>query len=121
MRAVYKKSMCIALALILIGTLAAFAIQTDFGKVTVKDIYLPTEDQNHLHALAFIPKNATAENKAPVVITTHGWLNSAEVQDAACIELSRRGIVVISLDNYNHGLSGSIYSSHPADAVETGA
>lgn len=115
-----KRMMCIALALIVLGSVFACLLQTDFGKVTVEDIYLPTENQNYLHALAFIPKSASAENKAPVVITTHGWLNSAEVQDAASIELARRGFVVIALDNYNHGLSGSIDPMLTVDAVETG-
>ena len=115
-----KKMLCIALVLILIGSVFACLLQTDFGNVSVKDIYLPTENQNYLHALAFIPKSASEENKLPVVITTHGWLNSAEVQDAACIELSRRGIVVIALDNYNHGDSGCVDEMMIVDAVNTG-
>ena len=115
-----KKIFGIALVLILAGNILACMIQTNFGRVTVKDIYLPTENQNYLHALAFIPKSADSENKAPVIITTHGYLNSAEVQDAACIELSRRGFVVIALDNYNHGLSGCVNEMMTADAVLTG-
>ena len=74
-----KKLMCIALALILIGSIAACLLQTDFGSVKVKDIYILTEDKQELHALAFIPKEASAENKVPVVVTSHGWLNSAEL------------------------------------------
>jgi len=112
--------MCIALILIFVGSLFASLLQSDFGKVRVEDIHLPTENQNSLHAQVFIPKTATKDNKAPVVITAHGWLNSAEVQDAACIELSKRGFVVISLDVYNHGMSGSIDSCQTDDAIETG-
>ena len=36
---------------------------------------------------------------------THGYLNSAEMQDANAIELSRRGYVVLALDMYDHGHS----------------
>lgn len=115
-----NKVLCIAFALILIGGIGAFALQTGFGQVTVKDIYLVTEEQQYLHALAFIPKSATAENPAPVVITSHGWLNSAEVQDAASIELSRRGFVVIAMDAYNHGLSSSVIESQPLDSEKNG-
>ncbi len=115
-----KKIFSIALTLILAGNILACMIQTSFGKVSVKDIYLPAENQNYLHALAFIPKSASPENKAPAIITTHGYLNSAEVQDAACIELSRRGFVVIALDNYNHGLSSCVDDMMIADAVQTG-
>lgn len=102
-----KKILCIALILILIGSVFASALQTDFGKVSVKDLYLLTEEQQYLHVLAFIPKSASAENPCPAVVTSHGWLNSAEVQDATCIELSRRGIAVFAMDAYNHGLSSS--------------
>ncbi len=61
-----KKIFGIALVLILAGNILACIIQTNFGRVTVKDIFLPTENQNYLHALAFIPKSADSENKAPV-------------------------------------------------------
>ena len=102
-----KRLLCIALALVLLGSLFACLIQTDGFKVRVKDIYLPTNDQQYLHAYAYIPKSASAENKCPVVLTCHGWLNSAEMQDAACIELSRRGVMVISMDAYSHGMSSN--------------
>lgn len=122
MKKLKKRTLTLIAAFFLIfaGSISAFILQTDFGKVTVEDIYLPTENQNYLHALAFIPKEASADHQVPLVITAHGWLNSAEVQDAACIELSRRGIAVISIDVYNHGLSGSIDSCQTDDAIETG-
>ena len=107
----YKKRLAIAMIVILLCSIFAMLLQTDFGKVQVEDIYFPTEGHQYLHALAFIPKNASADNKVPCVVTSHGFLNSAEVQDAASIELSRRGIMVIAMDAYNHGLS-----SRQADA-----
>ena len=112
MKTKWKKQMCIALILILIGRLAAMALQTDFGKVTVKDINVLTDDQQYMHALAFIPKEASKDNKVPCVITSHGWLNSGEVQDAASIELSRRGIMVIAMDAYSHGLSSNVINGY---------
>lgn len=115
-----RKILCLAFALILIGGLGAFALQTSFGQVMIRDIYLVTEQQQYLHALAYIPKTASAENPCPVVITSHGWLNSAEVQDAASIELSRRGIAVIAMDAYNHGLSSSVIVSQPVDSEVNG-
>ncbi|MBP3736295.1 MAG: alpha/beta hydrolase [Lachnospiraceae bacterium] len=111
-----KRVLCIGLLLILIGSIGAALLQTDFGQVKIRDINLITEDHQHLHGLMFIPKTATAENPAPVVITSHGWLNSAEVQDAASIELSRRGIVVIAMDAYNHGLSSSVQVDQLVDS-----
>lgn len=115
-----KRILCIALILILIGSIGAAVLQTDFGKVTIKDVYIPTGDQQYMHALAFIPKQASEDNKLPCVITSHGWLNSAEVQDAASIELSRRGIVVIAMDAYSHGFSSSVDDSVPNDSIKNG-
>jgi len=110
-----KKALCIALVVILICSIAAAALQTDFFKVSVRDINIATDNNEYIHALAFIPKNASASNKVPVVITSHGWLNTGEVQDAASIELARRGIMVIAMDATGHGLSsnpdGSIMES----------
>ncbi len=111
-----NKILCIALVLILIGSIGAALLQTGAGDVTVKDLYLVTEQQQYLHALIYMPKEATPETPAPVVITSHGWLNSAEVQDAASIELSRRGFVVIAMDAYNHGLSSSVQVSQAVDS-----
>lgn len=115
-----KKLLCVALILILVGSIAACAIQTDFGKVEVKDLYLLTEEHQYLHALAFIPESASADNPCPVVATSHGWLNSAELQDATCIELSRRGVMVIAIDAYNHGLSSSAWDSNAVATAENG-
>lgn len=109
----YKKRLSIALVVILLCSIFAMLLQTDFGKVQVEDIYLPTEGHQYMHALAFIPKNASADNKVPCVVTSHGFLNSAEVQDAASIELSRRGIMVIAMDAYNHGLSSRQLDADP--------
>lgn len=60
-----KRILCIALILILIGSIGAAVLQTDFGKVTIKDVYIPTGDQQYMHALAFIPKQASEDNKLP--------------------------------------------------------
>ncbi len=100
----------IGLILILIGSFVANLLQTDFRRVRVKDFYIGTEKQQTIHALAFIPKHCTAEKPCPAVVTSHGWLNSAEVQDAASIELSRRGVVVLAMDAYSHGMSSNLTS-----------
>lgn len=112
--------LCIALAVILVGSIGACILQTNAGKVKVKDINILTEQQQELHALAFIPEGASAENPVPVVVTSHGWLNSAEVQDAASIELSRRGIMVIAIDAYNHGLSSSTLTDQSIASTDQG-
>jgi hypothetical protein len=99
----------VSLILILISCIGASILQSNFGSIRIIDLNLATDHQQTLHALMFIPKSASASNKVPVVITSHGWLNSAEVQDAASIELSRRGVAVIAMDAYSHGMSSNIY------------
>ncbi len=101
------RNLIIGLILILVGSIFASMLQTDFYRVRVKDYTIGIEKQQTLHALAFIPKECTAENQCPAVVTSHGWLNSGEVQDAASIELSRRGIVVIAMDAVGHGMSSN--------------
>ena len=111
-----KRIIVIAVILILVGSVFASLLQTDFGKVKIKDLYLVTEDQQYLHGLIFLPKSATKDNPAPLVVTSHGWLNTAEIQDAASIELSRRGIIVIAMDAYNHGFSSSVQVDQLVDS-----
>jgi dienelactone hydrolase len=50
-----------------------------------------------------MPKGAGENDPRPVVVTTHGYLNTKEMQDAPAIEMSRRGYIVLALDMYDHG------------------
>lgn len=96
--------MCVALALILLGSILAGVFNSGAGATKVSRIRF---DGGHgeLSGLLYMPKDASADNPKPTVIVTHGYLNSAEMQDANAIELSRRGFVVLALDQYDHGHS----------------
>lgn len=93
-----------ALVLILLGSGLASVFNTSMGSVDVSRISF---DGGHgtLSGLLYMPEDASADNPKPTVIVTHGYLNSAEMQDANAIELSRRGFVVLALDQYDHGHS----------------
>ncbi len=97
------KLLCAALILILLGSILASALNGGSG-VKVSRIEFDT-DNGTLSGLLYMPKDASASNPKPTVIVTHGYLNSAEMQDANAIELSRRGYVVLALDQYDHGHS----------------
>ena len=104
--------LCCALALILLGSILAGVFNSGNGAVTVSRISF---DGGHgqLSGLLYMPKDASADNPKPTIIVTHGYLNSAEMQDANAIELSRRGFVVLALDQYDHGhsaLDHSVYA-----------
>ncbi len=96
--------LCISLVLILAGSLLAKNFNTSQGAVDVSRFSVKT-DNGTLSGLLYLPKTATAETPRPAVVVTHGYLNSAEMQDANAIELSRRGYVVFAMDMYDHGHS----------------
>lgn len=100
-----KKSLtwlCIALALCFVGGLVAGLVQNSFGAVTITDVVLET-DSGRFTGYLLVPDSATAENPAPAVVTSHGYLNHREMQDLNYVELSRRGFVVFAMDAYGHG------------------
>ena len=80
----------------------AHGIQTDHGSVAVSRGTLDT-DAGELSYKLYVPNNATAGNPAPGVLLLHGYQNDHETCAAYAIELARRGVVVMSLDEYGHG------------------
>ena len=66
-----------------------------------------------MSCLVFKPKTATPENPAPLIVTSHGYLNNREMQDINAVEWARRGFVVIAMDATNHGNS-AYYGSSPS-------
>lgn len=106
--------LCVALALILLGSILAGVFNTGTGATKVTRISF---DGGHgtLSGLLYMPKDASESNPKPTIIVTHGYLNSAEMQDANAIELSRRGFVVLALDQYDHGHS-SLDASNYSDS-----
>lgn len=104
------KWLCLALILVLAGSIIASAAHTSGGAVQVRSIQYVTLDGVLQRALLYIPKTATTQTPAPAVVSSHGYNNTAEVQNMNAIELSRRGYVVMAIDAYGHGQSG-FYSS----------
>lgn len=96
------KILAVALALILLGSFLASMFHTSFFNVKIKEIEFETE-RGTLNGLLYMPKGAGEEDPRPVIVTTHGYLNTKEMQDAPAIEMSRRGYIVLALDMYDHG------------------
>ena len=86
-----KRVFCIALVLILVSCIFASLIQTDFGKVQITTVNIVTDSGSTLCGHLYRPKDATAENPLPGIVTCHGNYNNKEMQDVNAIELSRRG------------------------------
>ena len=102
--------------LILISSFFASVVQSSGGRVDVQTIKFPTQNGQLLVADLFKPKTATQKNPAPLVIVIPGFQRSKETLSNISIELSRRGIVVISIDPYAQGFSSSSMSKTSASS-----
>lgn len=79
-------------------------IQTDNGKVEISQGQIETADGILTYKL-YKPKTATEKTPASAVLLLHGYQNDRETSSSYAIELARRGVVVMSLDEYGHGYS----------------
>lgn len=105
MRSNIKRPLALLIALLMGITgcmMVAHGIQTDHGNVTVTQGNINTALGNLDYKL-YVPDTATAENPAPGVLLLHGYQNDHETCAAYAIELARRGVVVLALDEYGHG------------------
>ena len=79
-------------------------LQRDGGNVEITNGVIELDNGNLIYKL-YKPKDVSSSNKAPAVLLLHGYQNDHETCAAYAIELSRRGYVVMSLDEYGHGAS----------------
>lgn len=94
----------VSLIVIVFGCMiGANAIQNNGGNVKVEMGHVEVEDGKVLTYKLYSPKSATTTNKAPAVLMLHGYQNDHETSAAYAIELARRGVVVMALDEYGHG------------------
>ena len=102
------------LLILFLSSFIASMIQSSWGSVNVQTIKLPTQNGQWVVADLFKPYSATSENPAPAIIVIPGFQRSKETLSNISIELSRRGIVVISIDPYAQGGSSSSMSRRAA-------
>lgn len=95
--------LCIAIALMLLSGIVVSVVQTNGGKVDISELYFETDEGYTMCANLYVPENATAETPAPAIVASHGAYNNKEMQDANCVELARRGYVVLAIDQPSHG------------------
>ena len=91
------------LVLVFACMIGANAIQNNGGNVKVEMGHIETMDNKALTYKLYVPKSASVTNKAPAVLMLHGYQNDHETSAAYAIELARRGVVVLALDEYGHG------------------
>ena len=95
----------LALVLCLISMIGASTVQTSNGSVKVENMRIVTQEGVVVTGQVYIPRTATTETPAPLIVCQHGSFNNFQMQDANMVELARRGFVVISSDAYGHGSS----------------
>lgn len=100
-----KIILILSIVFMLGGAIIGNISHTAGGDIKLKDVSFVTEDGAELRGILYIPESASEENQLPAVVASHGYNNTAELQAINAIELARRDMVVIAIDNYGHGLS----------------
>lgn len=93
--------LAVLLAAVFVCMVFADRIQTANGTIEISEGVIPTTAGDLTYKL-YVPKGAA---NAPGVLLLHGYQNDRETCAAYAIELARRGVVVLSLDEYGHGAS----------------
>ena len=105
----WKLAAVLAILLIAVFVCMFFAnnIQTDGGAVSITEGWLDGnvngKSVGELYYKLYVPETATEDNPAPGVLLLHGYQNDHETGAAYAIELARRGVVVMAIDEYGHG------------------
>lgn len=96
----------VSIAILLGSVVIASLIQRDFGRVEVTNIAYPNYNGIVIRAKLFRPLLASLQTPVPGIVYSHGYQNNRETSDAYCLELARRGFVVLEIDAIGRGNSG---------------
>jgi len=93
----------VALLLVFGGGTVAYLVQTDMGSVETRDVRFAASNGQMIDGTLYVPPGASAEEPAPGIVATHGYINTRETQSPFAIEFARRGFVVLAIDQTGHG------------------
>ncbi len=96
----------VCLTVLMGATVLASLTQKSFGRVFVSNVSYLNYNGIPLRAKLLKPLSAAKTHPAPGVVYIHGYQNNRETGDAYCIELARRGVVVLEIDAIGRGNSG---------------
>jgi len=97
----------ICLAVLIAAMLLASLTQRSFWRVSVTNVTYTNFNGILIRAKLLKPLNASSTHPAPGIMYIHGYQNNRETSDAYCIELARRGMVVLEIDAIGRGNSGN--------------
>ena len=92
----------VCIVLVAASIYLASLIENDFGRVSVQQIRIPIATNNglstYIAAKLYIPDGVDSSNPAPAVLLLHGYQNDKDTSAAFAVELARRNIVALSID-----------------------
>jgi len=103
----------LCVGILIAASVIASLTQRNFGTVAVTNVTYPNYNAIPIRAKLLKPVNATDQNPMPGVVYIHGYQNNRETGDAYCLELARRGFVVLNIDAIGRGNSG--IPNHPGE------
>jgi len=100
-------ALVICLVISLVCMIFANLIQTDFGNVSVVTASFVVSEEGqedyYITYKIYIPKEASESNPLPAVLCLHGYQNDKETSAAYAMEIARRGMVAVAIDEFGHG------------------
>jgi hypothetical protein len=105
-----RKKQLFVLCLVLIGfsALLGHGIQSNFGSIDVEYIRIIDDKGLAVTGKMYRPLTATNASPAPAVLLLHGMNNDKDTEGPAALELAKRGVVALALDELSHGDSDRI-------------
>ena len=94
------------LAVLIGAVVLASLTQKGFGRIAVSNVTYTNFNGTLIRAKLLKPLSASKSDPAPGIVYIHGYQNNRETSDAYCIELARRGLVVLGIDAIGRGNSG---------------
>ena len=71
---------------------------------SITPMTLTSDDGTNIDVLVYTPN--TIEGNVPGVVVAHGYCSSKQFMQLLCIEIVKRGIIVVNIDFRGHGSSG---------------
>lgn len=100
----WAAALAVLLCVAFVALFFADRIQKADNAITITEGYLPSEVGALFYKL-YTPSGLKNGEKAPGVLLLHGYQNDHETNAAYAIELAKRGVIVLSIDEYGHGAS----------------
>ena len=108
--------LCLALILVLVGSVFGQMINTNFYKTDLINFSIPTDDGQWVTGVVYKPKTATSSRPAPCVVFVPGFQRTKESHYDLALEFARRGMVCFIIDPYNQGDSSASLNTSSSSA-----